>query len=199
MEFRAGTVIDFERSYFDTLSKYRHQVLVEMLGWKLQCHHGIETDQFDREHTLYVVTHSAQDSITGLGRLLSTTRLYLLGEVFPELLNGQVTPSSPDVWELSRMAAVDFNCSVTTTRGQFSSEIAVALLHKTIKVARHHGAKEPITVRPSGIERLLRRAGFKAHRAGPPTMYVRQPSLLQGMTWAYVTASRGPHAKLTKA
>lgn len=173
MEFRAGTVQEFERDYFDTLSKYRHQVFVEMLGWELQCQHGIETDQFDRDDTVYVVAHDTDDNIIGLGRLLPTTRPYLLGEVFPELLNGQTPPSSPDVWELSRFAAVDFNGTISPTQGQFSSEIAVELLHKTIEVARSHGAAELITVSPLGIERLLRRAGFKAHRAGPPTMYGR--------------------------
>jgi N-acyl-L-homoserine lactone synthetase len=77
------------------------------------------------------------------------------------------------VWELSRFAAVDFNAAATSALGQFSSEIAVELLHQSIAAARAHGAKELITVSPLGIERLLRRAGFKAHRAGPPRMYGR--------------------------
>jgi energy-coupling factor transporter ATP-binding protein EcfA2 len=38
------------------------------------------------------------------------------------------------------------------------------------KVAVHmrHGAQKLITVSPLGVERLLRKAGFKAYRAGPP-------------------------------
>jgi acyl homoserine lactone synthase len=170
VNFRTGTVHSFSGEYFRGLSQYRHRVFVEMLGWELQCEHGIETDQFDRDDTIYVVAHDAASEIIGLGRLLPTTRPYLLGEVFPELLNGNTPPSSPDVWELSRFAAVDFNAEATSAMGQFSSEIAIELLHQSIETARAHGAKELITVSPLGIERLLRRSGFKAHRAGPPKM-----------------------------
>ncbi len=173
MDFRTGTVHNFSGEYFRDLSKYRHRVFVEMLGWELQCEHGIETDQFDRDDTVYVVAHDAASEIIGLVRLLPTIRPYLLGEVFPELLNDKTPPSSPEVWEISRFAAVDFNANATSVMGLFSSEIAIELLRKSIAVARAHGAKELITVSPLGIERLLRRAGFKAHRAGPPKMYGR--------------------------
>lgn len=161
---------DFNRIYFDDLSRYRYRVFVEVLGWELQCQREVELDQFDRDDTVYVVAHDEASEIIGMGRLLPTTRPYLLGEVFPELLNGQVPPSSPEIWELSRFAAVDFNATSTSAIGQFSSEIAIELLRKSIEVARTHGAKQLITVSPLGIERLLRRAGFKAHRAGPPMM-----------------------------
>lgn len=161
---------DFTSIHFNDLSRYRYRVFVEVLGWELQCQREVELDQFDRDDTVYVVAHDEASEIIGMGRLLPTTRPYLLGEVFPELLNGQVPPSSPEIWELSRFAAVDFNATSTSAIGQFSSEIAIELLRKSIEVARAHGAKQLITVSPLGIERLLRRAGFKAHRAGPPMM-----------------------------
>ena len=173
MNFRTGTIHNFSNEYIRNLGHYRYRVFVEMLGWELQCDPGFEADQFDRDDTVYVVAHDAAAEIIGLGRLLPTTMPYLLGEVFPELLNQQTPPCSPEVWELSRFAAVDFNATETSASGQFSSEIAVELLRQSIATARNHGAKELITVSPLGIERLLRRAGFKAHRAGPPMMYGR--------------------------
>jgi N-acyl-L-homoserine lactone synthetase len=56
-----------------------------------------------------------------------------------------------------------------------SSDIAIALLQAAIDCAAKNGAKRLITVSPLGIERLLRKAGFKAHRAGPPTMVDGHP------------------------
>src|ERR1700752_59202 len=98
------------------VARYRHRVFVEMLGWPLQTReHGLEFDQFDREDTVYVVARNTIDSVVGTARLLPTSRPYLLGEVFPQLLHGQQLPSAPEVWELSRFAAVDFNSTTNTT------------------------------------------------------------------------------------
>ncbi|MBL8509853.1 MAG: GNAT family N-acetyltransferase, partial [Chitinimonas sp.] len=91
------------------LARYRHRVFVEKLGWQLKCQDGLEFDQFDRPDTLYVVAQDQDDQVVGGARLLPTTRPYLLGEIFPQLLNGQPVPNSSDIWELSRFAAVDFS------------------------------------------------------------------------------------------
>ena len=59
--------------------------------------------------------------------MLPTTRPYLLDEVFPHLLHGIAPPHSPDVWELSRFAAMDFSVQASSALAQFSSPIAVGL------------------------------------------------------------------------
>lgn len=153
---------------------YRHKIFVEQLGWELRTRDGEELDQFDRPDTVYVVAQDDQGHVSGCARLLPTTRPYLLGEVFPQLLNGLLPPNSPDVWELSRFAAVDLNNQVST-QGQFSSQIAIELLQESIACAAAHGAKRLITVSPIGVERLLRRAGFHMHRAGPPMIIDGHP------------------------
>ena len=146
---------------------YRHQVFVERLGWALRTENGMESDQFDRPVTVYVVAQDDQGHVSGCARLLPTTRPYLLSEVFPQLLNGLAPPCSPDVWELSRFAAVDLN-DRDKTSGQVSSSVARKLLEESIACAVSHGAKRLITVSPIGVERLLSRSEFHAHRAGPP-------------------------------
>ena len=42
-------------------------------------------------------------------------------------------------------------------------------------IARRHGVQRIITVSPLGVERLLRREGFRAHRAGPPMVIGGHP------------------------
>ncbi|MDA8389392.1 MAG: GNAT family N-acetyltransferase [Gammaproteobacteria bacterium] len=173
MDLIAGIQTDLPRGLYSALSAYRHEIFVGMLGWELNTHYGYEQDQFDRSDTIYVVAKGDGGRITGCARLLPTTQPYLLGEVFPELLNGLKPPSSPDVWELSRFAAVDLANASRSAHGQMSSPEAVELLQGAIRTAASLGAKQLITVSPIGIERLLRYAGFRAHRAGPPKMVGR--------------------------
>lgn len=167
MNIVAGTAGSLMGTY-QQVASYRHKVFVENLGWDLHSPDGYEQDQFDRPDTVYVAARNDEEEICGCARLLPTTHPYLLSEVFPQLLNGMAPPNSPDIWELSRFATVDFNSADRSPLRQMSSEIAIDLLQAAIDCAAKHGAKKLITVSPLGIERLLRNAGFKSHRAGPP-------------------------------
>lgn len=167
MQVMSGAPAGLPQELYSKVAHYRHKVFVEQLGWGLQTQDGAELDQFDRPDTVYVVAQDDEGYVSGCARLLPTTRPYLLGEVFPQLLNGLLPPCSPDIWELSRFAAVDLN-NPTSTIGQFSSPVAIRLLQESITCAASHGAKRLLAVSVIGVERLLRRAGFNAHRAGPP-------------------------------
>lgn len=171
MKFFTGMPSELTSVLMTDLARYRHKVFVEKLGWQLKCEHGLEYDQFDRDDTIYVIAKNDDDQIIGTARLLPTSRPYLLGEVFPQLLNGQPPPCSDDIWELSRFAAVDFDSKSTSALSQFSSETAIDLLRQSMETASRVGARRVITVSPLGIERLLRRAGFEAARAGAPMKF----------------------------
>jgi acyl homoserine lactone synthase len=175
MEITAGFSKRCSRGLVTDLAVYRHKVFVETLGWQLKCENALEFDQFDHDDTLYVAAKNEEGRINGCARLLPTTGPYLLGDVFPQLLNGLAPPSSADVWELSRFAAMDFASHAAGGAGQFSSPVAVGLLRASIETAARHGAKRLITVSPLGIERLLRKAGFQAWRAGPPVIVDGHP------------------------
>lgn len=179
MSVTIGVAERLPAELFSKVSHYRHRVFVEKLGWDLQTHNGFELDQFDRPDTVYVVSQDGAGQINGCARLLPTDRPYLLGEVFPQLLNGLPPPCSSEVWEISRFAAVDFRQQMSAAAGQFSSPITVSLLQESIACAVEHGAKRLITVSPIGIERLLHRvlrnSGCYAHRAGPPMIIGGHP------------------------
>lgn len=169
---KTGTLSD---ELLTSVAQYRYKVFIEMLGWDLKTQHGEELDQFDRPDTLYVVSKDDQGHVNGCARLLPTSRPYLLGEVFPELMQGQTIPCTDEVWELSRFASVDFNGGKTSALSQFSSGVACQLLRESIAIAKANGAKRLITVSPIGIERLLRHTGVHAHRAGPPMIIGGHP------------------------
>jgi acyl homoserine lactone synthase len=168
MEFITGKSEELSPQLMKDIAHYRHKVFIDKLGWELQCENAQEYDQFDRDDTVYVIAQNENKKIIGIARLLPTTRPYLLGEIFPQLLHELPVPASPDIWELSRFAAVDFNEVRTSALIQFSSPVAIGLLQASLDCAAAHGAKNFITVSPLGVERLLRQAGFKAHRLAPP-------------------------------
>ena len=68
-----------------------------------------------RSQTVYVIAVDHTDRIRGSARLLPTDQPYLLGEVFPSLLECE-PPSSREVWEMSRFTSVarprDLGCEV---------------------------------------------------------------------------------------
>lgn len=150
------------------LAQYRHQVFVEQLGWQLDAKDGCESDQFDRSDTVYVAVEDEEGHIAGCARLLPTTQPYLLAEVFPQLLNGLPPPRDPSIWELSRFAAMDFSQPAATPLAQFATSATALLMREAMACAALRGAARLITVSPIGIERLIRRLGIQAHRAGPP-------------------------------
>lgn len=160
---------------YKKIAHYRHEIFVERLGWPLQTDDREELDQFDRSDTVYIIAQNDHGHVVGCARLLPTTGPYLLADVFPHLLNGLEPPRSPEVWELSRFCAVDLTRPVPARRKQISSPIAVTLLKESIDCAAQRGARRLITVSPLGVERLLHRSGFHAHRAGPPVAIDNDP------------------------
>lgn len=176
MRIVSGAQESLPKGVYEELATYRHLVFVELLGWQLDSQHGAEQDQFDRADTIYIVAKNGDGRLAGCARLLPTTAPYLLGEVFPQLLGGQEPPSSPKIWELSRFAAVDLDSQSGPVQRHLSSPIAVRLLQEAIHCAKARGANRLITVSPIGVERLLRRSGFRAKRAGP-SMVLRGQSL----------------------
>ena len=168
MDVVTGARETLRSDLYSKVAHYRHKIFVERLGWQLQTKDGAELDQFDRSDTVYVIAQDDDGQVIGCARLLPTIRPYLLANVFPYLLNGMEPPRSLDVWELSRFSAVDLSGTVNTGRYRFSSLTAVRLLEASLEFAGSHSAKRLITVSPLGVERLLHRAGFHAHRAGPP-------------------------------
>jgi acyl homoserine lactone synthase len=164
---------EFTPEFEVAVAAYRHKIFIERLGWQLPVRDGLERDQFDRSDTIYVVARSDRGDICGCARLLPTTAPYLLGEVFPQLMNGLPAPSARDVWELSRFAAVEVEANLTTP--QDAAKMSKALLAAAVAIAAEHGAARLITVSPLGVERLLNRFGVNAHRAGPPVYVDGKP------------------------
>jgi len=171
-----GTSSDLHSHVETDLAAYRYKVFVEQLGWDLPvAQAGLERDQFDRPDTLYVVAKDNEDRICGCARLLPTERAYLLGSVFPGLLDGQPAPCSADVWELSRYTTQVVH-NETSTRAEAKERFRL-LLKAVVEIALAQGAQRLITFSFAGVERLARGFGIHVHRAGAPQMIDGKPVL----------------------
>jgi acyl homoserine lactone synthase len=173
MQTITGTTSDFSSEFENAIAQYRHKIFIERLGWQLPAENGLERDQFDRPDTLYVIARNPSGAICGCARLLPTTRPYLLGDIFPDLLAGLPVPCDDETWELSRFAVASIDAeAVSATEAARNTR---TLLAAAIRSAAENGARRVITVSPLGIERLLHRMGVHAHRAGPPTLVDGKP------------------------
>lgn len=147
---------------------YRHAIFVERLKWDLPgAGSGLEVDEFDRSDTFHVIARDASGQACGCARLLPTTRPYLLGEVFPQLMDGKPVPRSPSVWEISRFCSVDLASPAQRTR-QADLWGCQTVLRATVLCALEQGATHLIAVSTVAMQRILDRLGVTAYRAGPP-------------------------------
>ena len=176
MEFILASAGDLPPPLNRALGRYRHRVFIETLGWQMDTPPGIERDRFDRPETVHLIARDDQHAIVGYARLLPTTGPYLLGEMFPQLLNGLPPPCSDEVWELSRFAVMDLRGARAGVSTQRPSALAVDILQLAAGYVERRGGKRLITVSPLAMERLLRRTGFHVHRAAPPVMIEGHPT-----------------------
>jgi N-acyl-L-homoserine lactone synthetase len=147
---------------------FRHDVFVRRLAWSLPMIDGVESDQYDRGDATYFVASDDGGQVTACTRLLPTTAPYMLPELFPHLLGSMTAPCDPGTWELSRFAA-------SVQRGSNErllalSQSAIDLLDSVLHFARRNAVTRLMLVTSLSVERLMIRAGLRAHRISKPEM-----------------------------
>lgn len=171
-----GTVSQLPSGLEASLASYRHKVFVQTLHWQLPCENELERDQFDRADTVYAVALDTNGMVCGCARLLPTTKPYLLGEIFPDLMDGQPVPCAYDVWELSRFSTSPSGEATMLSRENARDRLCT-LLGTAVEIVAARGATRLIMVTVLGVERILRGIGVHAHRAGPPHSVDGKPTL----------------------
>lgn len=169
MNFVSARSSEFEPGLYDALARYRYRVFVERLGWELETTPGYEQDQFDHEGTVHVVARSPQGNIVGCGRPLPTTDNYLLQSVFPQLLNGLPAPRDPNIWELSRFAAMPIKVADGNVPAP-CTHVAKQVLLQALRFCAARGVSQLLAVSTLPVERLMLRVGVDVQRIGPPVV-----------------------------
>lgn len=142
------------------MHRLRHKVFIEQLCWPLgpiKVENGMEHDQFDLPSAHYIVRLNDQSEVDACCRLLPTEGPYLLGDVFPELIESGAPPRAPDIWEVSRFAADN-----STAPRNIVGQLVAAMLEVGVAA----GLRHYVSVSDIRIEPLLRRAGWDPRRLG---------------------------------
>jgi len=145
----------------------RHEVFHDRLGWDVNSDNGMEYDEFDCAHAVYVIAKSDANHVVGCWRGLPSEGPNMLRDVFPQLLHGQPAPQQADVWELSRFAVAAPGEGGEAQGFGFSS-VPVQMMRAWYTFARRNGICRYVTVTTVSIERLIRKLGLTTHRLGPP-------------------------------
>lgn len=159
---------DYYGSFADELAqmyRLRHRVFKERLNWDVQVSGGMEIDEFDALHPIYLIQRSSDGRIQGCVRLLPTTGPTMLHDTFPVLLDGSRAPGDPTIWESSRFA-LDTHDNVPKVRG-----LAIAtyeLFAGMIEFGLSRQLASIVTVTDTRMERILDRAGWPLQRIGNP-------------------------------
>lgn len=84
-------------------ARLRYRVFVQGRGLAHLHFDGLEYDEFDTPAAVYLVWRDRERIVRGVARLLRTTRPYMLQSYWPDLVESGPLPSSPDVWEVTRV------------------------------------------------------------------------------------------------
>jgi acyl-homoserine lactone synthase len=168
------------RDLIEEVYRFRHRFFVEHMRWEnLRRPDGREIDSFDGPDAVHIV-HKDKGGIFIYTRLLPTTGPHLLKDLYPEILQGNVAPHGPDVWEWTRAAIAperrDSRKGADPMTGRMFISAVEAALYLGIRgfVVETHPA-----LLTRGLE-----VGFEARPLALPTVYRGEPVLA---LWTGVT------------
>lgn len=166
----AGHLINVKTSgearLLDRIYQLRSEVFADNLGWEVGTLCKREIDEFDTAEAVYGAVTDESSELEGCFRLLPTTGRYMLKDVFPQLLHGHPAPEEASVWESSRFAVLP---SVLKGRGVAGlNEVTAHLLLQQIQFCLERDIHTVVSVTDLRFERVLRAAGLRSERFGPP-------------------------------
>lgn len=139
-----------------SMHQLRRSVFSERLGWNVNVINGLELDQFDLPEAHYLVHYAPDGRVNACTRLLPTTGPYLLADVFPILVEGEI-PRAHDIWESTRFCA---------DQATAPANIAAILMAGMLEFGQFLGLRAYVSVSDIRMEPIMRRAGWNPVRLG---------------------------------
>ena len=149
------------------LHHLRYRAFKVRLDWDVQTSGDLEIDDFDALHPDYLVQLASDGQVLGSVRLLPTIGPTMLRDTFSVLLDGQSSPSSPQIWESSRFA-IDLPPD-TPLGAQGIACATYELFAGMLEFGLSRQLTDIVTVTDVRMERILRRAGWPLRRIGRPS------------------------------
>lgn len=159
-----------DRPYFpremDAMHQIRRKVFHDRMGWDVSVIRHWEIDGFDALDPLYMLSVDGSGRIVGSLRLLPTTGLTMVNDVFSELLPDGKPIESPLIWESSRFS-VDHEADVPIGPkgiGRATAELGLGMN----ELGQRIGLSHIVTVYDGLMHRVLRRAGCAGEPIAEP-------------------------------
>lgn len=143
-----------------SMHRLRKHVCVDQLNWKspyIKVISGMEFDQFDTDDAYYLVHINEHGEVDAATRLIETSQPYLLGDIFPDLVQTIKLPKSKKVWETSRYC-VDTKNAPKSMMGILAAGM--------LEFALSRGITSYVSISDIRIEMLIRRYGWNPKRLG---------------------------------
>ncbi len=150
---------------FDQMFRLRAQVFSQRLGWDVHVKDGWETDDFDNDEAIYVLSISQdQNTLLGCARLLPTSSPHMMSHVFGSHFEPDAIFASPLIWEVTRLCTNDLAHSEQTPSGLKAPTLelmaGVCELGMQSGIAQATGVFEPL------MRHIYRRAGMRTAIVG---------------------------------
>ncbi|MDH5722777.1 MAG: hypothetical protein OEY94_05590 [Alphaproteobacteria bacterium] len=98
----------FEGNPLSAQHKLRYESITKRNNWNVPFVRDMEYDNYDNPASYYLVNRNSFGRATGVSRLCSTSRPYMLEEHFPHLISKRPIPKDESIWETTRFC-VDHN------------------------------------------------------------------------------------------
>lgn len=146
------------------LYRLRFKEFRERQSYNVPVYKDMEYDQYDKIPTVYLVALERDGELLGCVRLNPTHRPYMLQDIWPELVEGEI-PNSPTIWEGTRFC-INRNLP-PDTRKRVKHELVLA--HQEFGLVNN--IDKFIGLMPTAIwQRVFTASGWDAHYLGPETI-----------------------------
>ncbi len=145
------------------MHELRCRVFSQRLEWEVNVKDGLEIDRYDDLAPVYLLSWTG-GHLQGCVRLLPSTGPTMLGDVFPDLMDGAPVPQDRAIWESSRFA-LELPPGAARSEGGLA-QATFELFAGMIEFGLSRRLTKIITVTDVRIERILRRAHWPLCRLG---------------------------------
>ncbi|QQX80927.1 GNAT family N-acetyltransferase [Shewanella sp. KX20019] len=161
--FLKNSDIKTNQPVLNRIFKLREQTFKQRLDWEVSTTNGLERDSFDQLEVSHIAMTNDNDEVIGCWRALPTQGKYMLKDVFPELLQGELAPQNKEVWEISRFA-------IQKGDGQAGTSLVTSstadLVNSFFDFAIENNIKHYVLVTTLACERILRLLEIPSRRMG---------------------------------
>ena len=161
---------------FDAMHRQRHEIFVAHLGWMdLWSPTGLEVDQFDDTHAVYLVAHEG-DVVHGSLRILPAWRRSMLLECWPHAAPTLADDVDTSTWEWTRW------CPGSASRPWQLLCARRALILEAVAFAQAQGVQRYVTLCETKFVEQLDALGWAPRPLGPSFAYAQGTAVGVGWT-----------------